>query len=239
MSEAKIPTLHNGAAKDQIATTVLMPGDPLRASYIAENFLSAAVQVNAVRGMYGYTGFYQGKRVTIQGSGMGIPSMALYAYELFSFYEVENIIRVGSTGAMTAGLGLKSIVIPIGASTDSNFQRQFNLSGSFSPTASFPLLYRAYRNAQEMGIPVTVGNIITSDVFYFDEATNLFDWCKMGVIAVDMETAGLYTTAARCGKNALSLLTVSDNMVTAELVSVQERESSFDQMISLALSLVD
>lgn len=235
----RTPTIHNSAKREEIAKTVLMPGDPLRAKFIADNYLEDVVQVNSVRGMYGFTGFHKGKKVSVQGSGMGIPSMALYSYELFNFYEVDNIIRVGSTGALSTDLSLNSIVIPIGACTDSNFQRQFNLPGLFTPTASFPLLYKAFNNACEMKFPVRVGNIITSDVFYFDNQPDLFEWRKMGIIAVDMETAGLYTTAARCGKNALSLLTVSDNLVTHEQISSQDRENSFDEMILLSLSLIN
>ena len=233
------PTIHNSAKKEDIAGTVLMPGDPLRAKFIAETFFDNVKMVNSVRSMFGFTGTYQGKKVTVQGSGMGMPSMALYSHELFNFYDVRNIIRVGSTGGLTSELALNTIVIPIGASTDSNFQRQFNLPGVFSPTASFPLLYKAVSNASQMKIPVTVGNILTSDAFYFDDEQDLFKWCKMGIIAVDMETAALYTNAARAGRNALSLLTVSDNLVTHEQMPTQEREQSLVNMIQLALSLIE
>lgn len=233
------PTVHNAAKKGEIADTVLMPGDPLRAKYIADAFLENAEMVNSVRGMLGFTGTYRGRRVTIQGSGMGMPSMALYSHELFNFYDVTNIIRVGSTGGLISDLELNTIVIPIGASTDSNFQHQFHLPGIYAPTASFQLLYRAVENASRMHIPVTVGNIVSSDAFYFDDDQDLFKWCKMGLIAVDMETAALYTNAARGGKNALSLLTVSDNLVRHEQMSSQDREQSLADMIRLALSLVE
>lgn len=233
-----VPTIHNEAQSADIARTVLMPGDPLRAKYVAETFLQSPRLVNGVRGMLGYTGWYDGKKVTVQGSGMGMPSIGLYSYELFHFYGVETIIRVGSTGALKAELPLNAIVIPIGASTDSNYQHQFGLPGFYAPTASFALLRQAVANAESMGISVTVGNIVTSDVFYFDGDEELFEWCKMGIIAVDMETAALYTNAARAGRQALSLLTVSDNLVTRQLMSPQDRERSFANMIRIALSLV-
>jgi len=231
------PTVHNEARKEDVAKTVLMPGDPLRAKYIAENFLEDAVCINSVRGMYGYTGLTNGKRVTVQGSGMGVPSIGIYSYELFNFYEVENIIRVGSTGALDPRLGLRSVIMAIGACTDSNYQQNFKLPGIYAPTASFPLLLKAYQTAKEMNITVEVGNILTSDVFYVDDEKDFSSWSKMGVLAVEMETAALYANAARAGKKALSLLTVSDNIVTGEKLTSEERERSFVNMIHLALSL--
>ena len=231
------PTVHNEARKEDVAKTVLMPGDPLRAKYIAENFLDDAVCINSVRGMFGYTGLANGKRVTVQGSGMGVPSIGIYSYELFNFYEVENIIRVGSTGALDARLGLRSVIMAIGACTDSNYQQNFKLPGIYAPTASFPLLLKAYQTAKDMNISVEVGNILTSDVFYVDDEKDFSLWSKMGVLAVEMETAALYANAARAGKKALSLLTVSDNIVTGEKLTSEERESSFVDMIHLALSL--
>lgn len=232
------PTIHNKALKEEIAETVLMPGDPLRAKYIAENLLEGVKLVNSTRGMFGYTGTYKGKRVTIQGSGMGIPSMALYSYELFNYYNVDNIIRVGSTGALSAEIELNTLLIPIGAATDSNYQRHYNLPGTFTPPASFSLLSKAVKNAEEMNISFCVCNIVTSDVFYFDDPQDIFRWCKMGIKAVDMETAGLYLNAARSGKNALSILTVSDNIVTHEAISPKAREKAFTDMILLSLSLI-
>ena len=232
------PTVHNEARKEDVAKTVLMPGDPLRAKYIAENFLEDVTCINSVRGMFGYTGFTNGKRVTVQGSGMGVPSIGIYSYELYNFYEVESIIRVGSTGALDPRLGLRAVIIAIGACTDSNYQQNFKLPGIFAPTASFPLLLKAYQAALDMNIPVEVGNILTSDVFYSDDEKDLSSWSKMGVLAVEMETAALYMNAARAGKNALSLLTVSDNIVTGEKLTSEERERSFVNMIHLALSLV-
>ena len=231
------PTVHNEAKNEDIAKTVLMPGDPLRAKYIAENFLEDAACVNSVRGMLGYTGLAHGKRVTIQGSGMGVPSIGIYSYELFNFYDVENIIRVGSTGALVPELGLRSVIMAIGACTDSNYQQNFKLPGVYAPTASFQLLFKAYQSAKELDIPVAVGNILTSDVFYVEDEEDFSAWAKMGVLAVEMETAALYANAARAGKHALSLLTVSDNIVTGEKLTSEEREKSFVKMINLALTL--
>jgi len=213
-------------------------GDPLRAKYIAENFLEDVTCINSVRGMFGYTGFTNGKRVTVQGSGMGVPSIGIYSYELYNFYEVESIIRVGSTGALDPRLGLRAVIIAIGACTDSNYQQNFKLPGIFAPTASFPLLLKAYQAAMDLKITVEVGNVLSSDVFYSDDEKDLSSWSKMGVLAVEMETAALYMNAARAGKNALSLLTVSDNIVTGEKLTSEERERSFVNMIHLALSLV-
>ena len=232
------PTVHNEARKEDVAKTVLMPGDPLRAKYIAENFLEDVTCINSVRGMFGYTGFTNGKRVTVQGSGMGVPSIGIYSYELYNFYEVESIIRVGSTGALDPRLSLRAVIIAIGACTDSNYQQNFKLPGIFAPTASFPLLLKAYQAAMDLKITVEVGNVLSSDVFYSDDEKDLSSWSKMGVLAVEMETAALYMNAARAGKNALSLLTVSDNIVTGEKLTSEERERSFVNMIHLALSLV-
>lgn len=231
------PTVHNEAKKEDVAKTVLMPGDPLRARYIAENFLEEAKCINSVRNMHGYTGLIHGKRVTVQGSGMGVPSIGIYAYELFNFYDVENIIRVGSTGALVPELGLRSVIMAIGACTDSNYQQNYRLPGVFAPTASFQLLYKAYQAAKAMDIPVAVGNILTSDAFYVEDEEDLSAWAKMGVLAVEMESAALYSIAARAGKHALSLLTVSDNIVTGEKLTSEEREKSFVKMIDLALRL--
>jgi len=231
------PTVHNEARKEDVAKTVLMPGDPLRAKYIAENFLEDVTCINSVRGMFGYTGFTNGKRVTVQGSGMGVPSIGIYSYELYNFYEVESIIRVGSTGALDPRLGLRAVIIAIGACTDSNYQQNFKLPGIFAPTASFPLLLKAYQAAMDLKITVEVGNILSSDVFYVDDEKDFSSWSKMGVLAVEMETAALYLNAARAGKKALSLLTVSDNIVTGEKLTSEERERSFVNMIHLALSL--
>lgn len=231
------PTVHNEASKNDVAKTVLMPGDPLRAKYIAENFLEDVRCVNTVRGMFGYTGFTNGKQVTVQGSGMGGPSIGIYSYELFNFYDVENIIRVGSTGALVPRLGMRSIVIAIGGCTDSNYQQNFKLPGIFAPTASFSLLLKAYQEALDRNINVEVGNVLTSDVFYVEDQKDFSAWSKMGVLAVEMETAVLYMNAARAGKNALSILTVSDNLVTGEKLSSDDREKSFVDMIHIALSL--
>lgn len=231
------PTVHNEASKDDIAKTVLMPGDPLRAKYIAETFLEDVKCINSVRGMFGYTGYANGKQVTVQGSGMGVPSIGIYSYELFNFYDVDNIIRVGSTGALVPRLGMRSIVIAIGACTDSNYQQNYKLPGYYAPTASFSLLFKAYQAALDLNINVEVGNVLTSDVFYVDDEKDFASWAKMGVLAVEMETAALYMNAARAGKHGLSILTVSDNIVTGEKLTSEEREKSFVDMIHIALSL--
>lgn len=231
------PTIHNSATKGDIAPKVLMPGDPLRAQFIAENYLENPVKYNSLRGMSGYTGLYKGEKVSIQGSGMGSPSMCLYAHELFSFYDVQSIIRVGSTGALNENQPLNSLILAMSACTDSNFQYHYGLKGQFSPTADYGLLRKASDSADELNVNYKVGSILTSDVFYFNNMETLLQWSSMGVLAVDMETAGLYTVAAAAGKKALSILTVSDNVVTHEKISAEARQDSFDNMIYVALSL--
>lgn len=232
------PTPHNSAKIGDIAKTVLMPGDPLRAQYIAEHFLEDAVCYNTVRGMLGYTGYYEGKQISVQGSGMGIPSIGIYSYELYHFYEVNRIIRIGSAGAIADQVKLRDIVIGMGACTDSNYLHQFNLPGTFAPTASYRLVRRAADLAEEMGLPVQVGNILSSDVFY-DESRGLERWKQMGVLAVEMESAGLYANAAKAGKEALCILTVSDCPFTGESTTALERQTSFTDMMKIALQLAD
>lgn len=232
-----IPTPHITAEKEAFAKTVLMPGDPLRAKYIAENFLTDAVLINAVRGINGYTGFYDGKKVSVMASGMGIPSMGIYSYELYNFYEVDNIIRIGSAGAISSVLKLRDIVIALSASTNSNYAAQYALPGAYAPTADYSLVERAVTAAKNLGIGYAVGNIFSSDTFY-DDAKSLVSWQKMGVLAVEMETAALYMNAARSGKKALSICTVSDCPFTGEALSAEERQNSFTQMMRLALELV-
>ena len=229
-------TPHIAAEKGDFAKTVLMPGDPLRAKYIAENYLKKAVLVNDVRGIHGYTGEYRGKRVSVMASGMGMPSIGIYSYELFRFFDVENIIRVGSAGALSEKLKVRDIVLAMGACTDGNYAAQFSLPGTFAPIASYRLLTEAVEIAAKSGITPCVGNVLSSDLFYDDSASTL-KWNKMGVLAVEMETAALYMNAARAGKNALSILTISDNLVTGEATTAAERQNSFTQMMELALEL--
>lgn len=231
-----IPTPHINAKLGDFAKTVLMPGDPLRAKFIAETFFEDAVLVNNVRGVQGYTGTYEGKRVSVMASGMGMPSMGIYSYELFNFYDVDNIIRIGSAGAMHEKLPVRSLVIGMGASYDSTFAEQYKLPGTYAPTASYDLLRMAVDKAEEMGLSYRVGNILSSDTFYSDAKDGLV-WQKMGVLAAEMEAAALYMNAARAGKNALAILTISDNIVTGEACTAEERQNTFTQMMKLALEI--
>ncbi len=234
----KVPTPHNGAKLGDIAETVLLPGDPLRAKYIAETFLENPVQYNTVRGMFGYTGTYKGKRISVQGTGMGIPSIGIYSYELIHFYGVKNLIRIGSAGAINEDLKTRDIVVGMGSCTDSNYASQYNLPGTFAPTASYELVEKAVNTARNLNIDVKVGNILSSDVFYGDEGLEgLRKWQKMGVLAVEMESAGLYMNAARAGVNALCILTISDCPFTGEVTTAEERQTSFTEMMKIALEL--
>ena len=217
-----VPTPHNNANQGDIAKTVLMPGDPLRAKLLAETYLQDAVCYNQVRGMLGYTGSYRGKRVSVQGSGMGMPSMGIYSHELFCLYGVDTIIRIGSAGAIDPSLKIGDIVIAAASCTTSNYAAQYHLPGHFAPAEDFS--YKA-------------GTVLTSDWFY-DESQGLPQWQKMGVLAVEMESAALYMEAARAGKKALCLLTISDNPFTGEAVSAQVRQNAFTQMMEVALGLV-
>lgn len=231
-----VPTPHINAKIGDFAETVLMPGDPLRAKFIAENFLENAELVNNVRGVQGYTGYYKGKRVSVMASGMGMPSMGIYSYELFNFYGVKNIIRIGSAGAIDNTLNIKDVVIGMGACTNSNYAKQYNLPGDFSPIASYELLNKAVEEAKKQNITFKVGNIYSSDTFY-DDALSLESWQKMGVLAVEMEAAALYMNALRAGKNALCICTISDKPFTGEASSAEERQNSFTQMMTLALEI--
>lgn len=233
-----IPTPHNSANIDDFAKTVLMPGDPLRAKFIAENFLEDPVLVNGVRGINGYTGMYNGKIVSVMASGMGIPSIGIYSYELFNFYNVENIIRIGSAGAISDEVNLRDIVIGQGACTNSNYASQFNLPGTYAPIASYKLLKQAVDFAQDAGVNYKVGNLFSSDTFY-DDAASLSDWRKMGVLAVEMESAALYMNAARAGKNALCICTISDCPFTGESCSAEERQNTFTDMMEIALKIAE
>ncbi len=227
-------TPHNEAALGDFARTVLMPGDPLRARFIAETFLENPRLVNNVRGIQGWTGTWRGVPVSTMASGMGIPSIGIYAHELFHFYGVENIIRVGTTGALSEKLKLRDIVIAQGACTDSNFAHHFGLPGAFAPIADFTLLETAVAAARERGLEPPVGNILSSDVFYYKKGSGL-EWAPMGVLAIDMETAGLYATAAEAGKRALTICSVTDNLVTKEELPPAERQSSLRRMMEIAL----
>ncbi|GAA0103946.1 purine-nucleoside phosphorylase [Paraclostridium sordellii] len=238
MSKTNVPTAHNNAKLGDIAETILLPGDPLRAKFIAETFLDNPVMYNTVRGMYGYTGYYKGKKISVQGSGMGIPSIGIYSYELINFYGVKNLIRVGSAGAINQNLKVHDIVIGMGACTDSNYANQFNLPGTFAPIASYDLLKKSIDIANSKNINVTVGNIVSNDVFYSDSGLdNLAKWNKMGVLAVEMESAALYMNAARAGVNALCILTISDCPFTGEECSAHERQVAFTKMMEIALEL--
>ena len=231
------PTPHINATPDDFAKTVLMPGDPLRAKFIAENFLDDASLVNNVRGIQGYTGYYKGKRVSVMASGMGMPSIGIYSYELYNFFGVENIIRIGSAGAMQKNIKVRDIVIGMGASTNSSFADQYLLSGKFAPICDFTLLEAAVKGAREKNLDFHVGNLLSSDTFYSDDAEGSDRWAKMGVMAVEMEAAALYCNAARCGKRALAICTISDSLVTGEALDSEARQNSFKDMMYLALDI--
>ena len=231
---ADYPTPHINAVPEDFAETVLMPGDPLRAKFIAENFLENARLVNSVRGINGYTGEYKGKTVSVMASGMGMPSMAIYSYELFKFFNVKNIIRIGSAGSINQNIKVRDIVIGMGACTNSNYASQYGLSGTFAPICSYKLLKACTETATELGLEFKVGNLYSSDTFYDDSASTA-EWAKMGVMAVEMESAALYMNAARLGKNALAICTVSDHILTGEATTAEERQTSFTDMIRLAL----
>ncbi len=234
MDRTTYPTPHNTATGGDFADTVLMPGDPLRSEYIARTFLKDPVLVNNIRGIQGYTGLYKGKRVSVMASGMGIPTMAIYSHELFNFYGVRNIIRVGSTGAVKADLKLGDIVMAMGASTDSAYGVQFGI-GNVSAVAGFDLIETAVSIARKTGVATEIGNIYSSDTFYMADPT-IYDRLRaMNILCIDMETYGLYVNAARAGRQALSMLTVSDNLVTGGHMTTEERQSSFSRMITLAL----
>lgn len=230
-------TAHNHAQPGDIAKTVLMPGDPLRAKYIAETYLENPVCFNQVRNMLGYTGTYKGKKVSVMGSGMGMPSIGLYSYELFHHYDVDNIIRIGSAGGMSEQVQLRDIVIAMGSCTDTNYGAQYGLPGHYAPIADFGLLRRAVETAEGMGIRSVVGNILSSDIFYEERKDVTLLWKSMGVLAVEMESAALYMNAAKAGKHALCILTISDHVLTGESLSAEERQVGFGSMMEIALEL--
>ena len=231
------PTPHINAQYGDIAETVIMAGDPLRAKFMAETFLEDTVQFNEVRGMLGYTGSYQGKRVSVMGHGMGIPSIGIYTYELFNFYGMQTIIRVGSAGAYDTDLRLGDLVLVMGACTDSNYGAPFGLPGTFAPIADFGLLRAAADCCEQRGFRYKVGNVLSSDVFYSDDPQTE-KWRKMGVLAVEMEASALYMNAARAGKRALVINTISDHIITGAVTTSEQRRTTFTQMMEVALSII-
>lgn len=230
------PTPHINATPSDFAKTVLMPGDPLRSKFIADNFLNDVKLVNNVRGIHGYTGFYKGERVSVMASGMGMPSIGIYSYELYNFFGVENIMRIGSAGALQENIKIRDIVFGQGACTDSNYVNQFNLSGHFAPICSYDLLTVAVEEAKKLGATYHVGNLVSSDCFYGDNPNAMPNWIKMGALAVEMEAAALYMNAARAGKKALAICTISDHIITHVETTAEERQNSFTQMMEIALN---
>ena len=230
------PTPHIAAKPGDFAETVLMPGDPLRSKFIAETFLENPVLVNNTRGVQGYTGTYKGKKASVMASGMGMPSMGIYSYELFNYYDVKNIIRVGTAGVIRPDLKVRDIVLGQGACTNSNYANQFDLPGSYAPICSYELLKKAVDAAEALGVTPVIGNLYSSDAFY-DDSMGLSKWQKMGVLAVEMEAAALYMNAARAGKNALAICTISDNPFTGEVTTAEERQMTFTKMMEIALKI--
>ena len=231
-----IPTPHISAKAGEFAKTVLMPGDPLRAKFVADTYLEDAVLVNSVRGINGYTGKYNGKTVSVMASGMGMPSIGIYSYELFHFYDVDNIIRIGTAGSMHEDLKVRDVAFAMGACTNSSYASQFELPGTFAPIASYDLLKKAVEVTEKMGIHYKAGNFLSSDTFY-DDSQGTMKWAKMGVLCVEMEAAALYMNAARAGKNALAICTISDSLVTGEVTTAEERQNSFHNMMKIALEI--
>ena len=234
---SNIPTAHNNAKANDFAKTVLMPGDPLRAKYIAETYLEKPRQVTAVRNMFGYTGTYKGKEISVMGGGMGMPSIGIYSYELFNFYGVDQIIRIGSAGALQDHIKVMDVVIGMGACTDSNYAYQYGLPGTFAPIADYELMNKAIETAKRQGTNVVVGNVLSSDVFYNADPTVNDRWRSMGVLAVEMEAAALYMNAAKAKKKALCMLTISDHIYTGEALCAEDRQLGFGKMMEIALEL--
>lgn len=229
------PSTAIAAAPGEIARAVLMPGDPLRARYVAERYFENPVCFNTVRNMLGYTGTYKGRRLSVMGHGMVVPSIGLYAYELYEFYGVDTILRIGSAGGLGETVRLKDVVIAMSASTDSHFADQYGFPGQLCPAASYPLLRTAVRTAERLGVRTNVGQVFTSDQFYHEDPGVNEQYRKFGMLALEMETAGLYWTAQRAGRQALSLLTISDHLLTKEALSPMERQESFSEMMEVAL----
>ena len=234
---ATTPTPHIGAKFGEIAETVIMAGDPLRAKFMAERFLDNPVEFNHVRGMLGFTGTYRGKRISVMGHGMGMPSIGIYTYELFNFYEVNTIIRVGSAGSINMDLHIGDIAIAMGACTNSSYANQYELPGTFAPIADFALVRGAAEACERFGYNYKVGNVFSSDTFYSDNPQN-DKWMKMGVLAVEMEIAALYMNAAHAGKRALGICTISDHILTGEVTTAEERQTTFTHMMDVAFSLI-
>ncbi|MBQ8486841.1 MAG: purine-nucleoside phosphorylase [Prevotella sp.] len=232
----KTPTPHIGAKYGEIAETVIMAGDPLRAKFMAENFLDNPVQFNNVRGMLGFTGTHQGKRVSVMGHGMGIPSIGIYSYELFNFYGVETIMRVGSAGSLHTDLHVGDLCLAMGACTNSNYAAQFELPGTISPIADFGLLRAAADACDRFGYHYKVGNVLSSDTFYSDNPQN-DKWARMGVLAIEMEATALYLNAVHAGKRALTILTISDHLITGEVTTAEERQTTFTHMMDVAFEI--
>jgi purine-nucleoside phosphorylase len=232
-----MPTPHNQAQPGDIAKTVLLPGDPLRAKFIAEHFLSDVKQFNTVRNMFGFTGTYKGKKVSVMGSGMGMPSLGIYTYELYTQYNVENIIRIGTAGSYQKDVKIDELVLAQGASTDSNYAYQYQLPGTFSALSSYKLLAKAVEIAKAKKMPYHVGSILSSDIFYNQYPDVINKWAKMGVLAVEMEAYALFCNAAFLNKNALAILTISDSLVTGEVTSTEHRQTALTNMFTLALDL--
>ncbi|MDP3387940.1 MAG: purine-nucleoside phosphorylase [Eubacteriales bacterium] len=230
-------TIHIGAKKGEIAETILLPGDPLRARFLAEKYLDDYFCYNEVRGMYGYTGYYKGKKISVQGTGMGMPSIGIYSYELIVDYGVKNLIRIGSCGSFQADVKVRDVILAMSASTNSNFASQYGLPGTFAPTASYELLEKAKRTADQKKIPVVIGNILSSDIFYDADPNVWKKWAALGVLGVEMEAAALYMNAAKLGANALAILTVSDSLVDHTMTTSEEREKTLTDMMEIALEL--
>lgn len=238
MAGQNTPTPHIGAKAGEIAETILLPGDPLRAQYIAEHFLTDARQFNTTRNMFGYTGEYKGKPVSVMGTGMGCPSMGIYSHELIHFYGCKNLIRIGTAGAMRPEVRVRDMVFGMGACTTSNYVKQFRLPGDYSCVCSYELLEKAVKAAKEKGLTYHVGNILSSDMFYNPPLSPAgTGWDQMGVLAVEMEAAALYSNAAYAGVNALCILTISDSLVTGEATTAEERQTTFTNMMEVALEL--
>ena len=237
MSKQLTPTPHINATCADFAKTVLMPGDPLRAKFVAETFLENARLVNNVRGIQGYTGTYQGKPVSVMASGMGMPSIGIYSYELYNFFDIDNIIRIGSAGGLADNIHLRDIVIGMAASTDSNFQSQYTLGGNFAPIANYELLRKAVDAAEELGVTYHVGNLLSTDVFYNANPEYNVKWKNMGILGVEMEAAALYMNAAAAGKRALAICTVSDHILRGEALDSESRQTSFTDMMKIALNV--
>ena len=232
-------TPHINAVPADFAKTVLMPGDPLRAKFIAETFLEGAKLVNNVRGIQGYTGNWKGEPVSVMASGMGMPSIGIYSYELYNFFGVENIMRIGSIGGMSEKVKIRDIIIGMGACTNSNYAAQYNLQGTYAPIADYGMMKVAIEEAEKIGASYVVGNILSSDMFYNADPTVTEHWSKLGVLGVEMEAAALYMNAAYSGKRALAICTVSDHLLTGEATTAEERQNSFTKMMEIALEIAE